>query len=226
MTRLLRLGSAAAAVAVWATGCAANAPLGSGTDHDKSAGGASSVDPEGTGGAKADAAAPRGSGGVTQGETPGSGGLGTGGMAVVYCPPGTHKGFVAGEVRCLPCDGVACTAIGCGTGTHSVMVPGQCCPVCESCAEVPCDAVACADGNQPFTPPGECCPSTCVPVSSPTACNDGSGRTDCCPPGFDIGTPCGVEDGSCLSPCKNGVRVRRICMAGFFRLGEETSCNP
>jgi hypothetical protein len=220
MIKLLRLGFATTAMALWATGtgCAADAPLGSRADNNTNAGGGSSTDPEGSGGATTDAAAPRGTGGVArgtggieQGPTPAAGGSGNTGS-------GAQPGDGAGGA-CI------CIAIGCGIGTHSVMVPGQCCPVCESCKDVACDLKGCADGTEPVTLPGECCPSMCAPVSSPTACNDGSGRNDCCPRGFDIGTPCAVEDASCLSPCKEGVRTRRICMT-VWRQGEEIACEP
>jgi len=225
MIKLLQLGFATTAVALWATGCAADAPLGSRADNNTNAGGGSSTDPEGSGGASADAAAPRGTGGIEQGPTPGSGATqGSGGIHQGPTPAAGGSGTGA-----RPGDGAGgaciCTAIGCGIGTHSVMVPGQCCPVCESCKDVACDLKGCADGTEPVTPPGECCPTMCAPASSPTACNDGSGRTDCCPRGFDIGTPCAVEDASCLSPCKNGVRTRRICMT-VWREGEQVACTP
>ena len=208
MTRALRLGFATTAVALWATGCAADAPLGGRTDSNTNAGGGS-ADPEGSGGATEggrSGAGATGSGGIAQGGTPGSGatqgnaGNGAGGACI-------------------------CTAIGCGPGTYSVNVPGQCCPVCESCKDVACDLKGCADGTEPVTLPGECCPTMCAPSASPTACNDGSGRMDCGRQGFDIGAPCAVEDASCLSPCKDGVRHRRICMT-VWREGEQIACEP
>ncbi len=111
----------------------------------------------------------------------------------------------AGGADGCPAD-VACAAIGCGPGFHSVLRPGECCPSCDpdpmppSCKGVECSPPQCRPGYAPGPIPGACChgcvengdpiePINCTAVD----CTDATK----CPLGYHPE----VSQGSCCAIC-------------------------
>jgi hypothetical protein len=228
MKTSVRMRPALAAVVVLLTPCCStDAQLGQAHDPSSGNGGSSTLD-GGSGAARGDdgggitgsgGAPNEGSGGAGNGGAVARGGAGNGGA-------NTASGGTSGAGNAAGSGGeCACTAIGCGLGTHSVMVPGQCCPSCEPCGTVNCPNIpACPSGKQPVTLPGQCCPSSCGP-STQVACNDGTGLTDCCPPEAAPRTACEVDGATCWSPCTKGIRVQRLCnLATWYSANDVRLC--
>lgn len=55
-------------------------------------------------------------------------------------------------------------------------------------------------------------------------CNDGSGRTDCCP--ADVTGPCTDEGLECWTPCSGGQRARHFCNGHYWVGGEAWAVFP
>lgn len=161
------------------------------------------------------------------------------GACGVRCSGSTPVCF-SGVCEPAPCDsactngGTCCGQVCCPTGSY-------CCAEVQNTASFPTDPAPLAGaGLMAFACTPTCGTRRCEPVddhfhssSKLSPCNDGSGRTDCCPPGVAGGlasatVPCEDDGLECWMPCVQGRRERLICTSRFWMalIGGNYACSP